>query len=186
MRLDYAFLVNEGWHMNAAFLCRIFCIAEWRAIVRRNFGFWIVIRGEYNQRVIKLIVFFQCFIQIGEDIVYFYYVVAVRGARWRAICIFCIWVVIEVIAASAVVEEERLIAFCYFVEEFNAIFYLALIQVFYIFWRNVGNGFLFIAAHGMNVIFAEWQFLDVFRMIWAQGDFWVDVNIMLFGIYIGY
>lgn len=186
MWLDYVFLVNEGWYMNVVFLCRIFCIVEWCVIVWWNFGFWIVIRGEYNQCVIKLIVFFQCFIQIGEDIVYFYYVVVVRGVCWRVICIFCIWVVIEVIVVSVVVEEERFIVFCYFVEEFNVIFYLVLIQVFYIFWCNVGNGFLFIVVYGMNVIFVEWQFLDVFRMIWVQGDFWVDVNIMLFGIYIGY
>ena len=38
----------------------------------------------------------------------------------------------------------------------------------------------------MNVIFAEWQFLDVFRTIRAQGDFRVDVNITPFGIHIGY
>ena len=185
-RLDHAFPVNEGWHTNAAFPCRTFRTAERRATVRRNFGFRTVIRGEHNQRVIKLTVFLQCFIQIGEDIVHLHHAVAVRGARRRATRIFGVRVVIEVTAASAVIEEERLITLRHLVEELNAIFHPALIQVFHIFRRNVGNGFLFTTAHGMNVIFAERQFLDVFRTSRAQGDFRVDMNITPFGIHIGH
>ena len=155
-RLDHAFPVNESRYANAAFPGRSFRTTERCASVRRYFGFRSVIGGKDNQRVIKLTVFLQCFIQISEHIVHFHHAVAIRGACRRATRIFGVRVVIEVTAASAVIEEERLITLRHLVEELNAIFHPALIQIFHIFRRNVGNGLLFAAAHRMNVIFAKW------------------------------
>ena len=154
-RLDHPFPVNESRYANAAFPGRTFRTTERGASVRRYFVFRSVIGGKDDQRVIKLTVFLQCFIQISEHIVHLHHAVAIRGACRRATRIFRIWVVIEVAATSAVVEEEWFIALRHLVEELNAIVHPALIQIFHIFRRNVGNGLLFAAAHRMNVIFAE-------------------------------
>ena len=154
-RLDHAFPVHESRYANAAFPGRTFRATERCATVRWHFGFRAIIGGKDNQRVIKLTIFLQCFIEISEHIVHFYHAVAVRGACRRTTGIFGIRVVIEVAAARTVIQEEWFIALRHFVEELNAIFHPALIKIFHILRRNIGNGLLLTAAHRMNVIFAE-------------------------------